>query len=252
MIGTLFSIVLFTIISLVSSLTTSEYHSQNLFINLPLNISVLQKIVPSVLTVDSFNDTGWITLECYHLDQVLVDTPVGWYSPGTTGWTVKTRISVSYEGAYPGQYILDINTDSNFQGTLEFLGCETQSGINCHRDNQIERSYYNNTVSQHLVSDDGSRIDGYFSIDTQDKTDPSLVAWIMEHYDNKYVGKLGEKVYLSKDNGSFPTYPISSLTVISFTTDMIKNRYGIDVMDLCESGNCFLGPDIFYWIVQVM
>jgi len=231
-----------SLFSLSFSLTVDEIHSQSLYLNIPLSVSTLRQLVNPILTIDTFNDMGWLTLECFHLDRLRIQTPLGWLDTLTGGWIVKTKVAVSYKGDFPGQLILDMDFDSDVAGGVDYLGCvSTQPEINCHDAISMNRTDVSGFVTQTMISD-GSTIIAKLSTG-KNLTDPNLVAFIMAHYMNKYEGKPGGTVKLSLDSGNFPVYPYRSLEVVDIVTDLLRNRFSLEVGDICGSGECFVGAD---------
>jgi len=224
------------------SITVDELHSESLYINVPLSVTQLSSLVPSILTIDTYNGMGWLTIEAFHLDRLRLSTPLGWFDTHTGGWIIKTKVSVSYKGESFGQLILDMDFEPNFVGTLQYLGCAATQSFPCHQATQMNRSTTYPKVEQTLVSD-GITLLANFSISSTNTTQEDFVEWIMSHYLNKYEGKPGSDVTLSVDSGNFPSTPVISLDVDYFVTDMLLNRYGLVVDRFCGVGECFIGPN---------
>jgi len=227
-------------ISYSIALKVDEIHSSNLWINVPVPVSELQKLVSPILTVDTFGGTGWISIECFHLDRLRVNFPLGWFDTHTAAYIVKTKTYVSYKSAVPGQLIMSMDFDTSLSGITQALGCAaTQSGIICLEADSMART--NNGLAQTLLAGDNSQLRVNFS-QTANTTDPAFVKWIMDHYTAKYTqtGPTGQ-VYQAQDDGNFPVHPFQTLGVLDFSTTILSQRFGVTIPDsqVCRKGECF-------------
>lgn len=221
------------------ALTVRETDHNVVFINIPINQTVLQKYLNDDLQPIVYNGSAWLALVAFQLFSLEAEishtfVPI----PGSSGTIVKTVAFVMQkDGSQRGYMILDMD----FSSSLQALGCSTtQPGVHCYH------SHASNITGSHVAvtTEDLLTLKMEYK-NSSVPADVSLVAMGTElHW--KYEQKDVKGSWTAGNQTSHIHKPATAITLTSFQSDLIAHRHGWPgetAGSVCQGpGTCFQTP----------